>query len=130
MLMLKLLTINTNVHRVWAGQNFETVSGKPEGIVEQEDVKGGRFTLPASSIRYLHSERSDTTYTRPQSDHQVPFPSSDLSNSCVSLSRDEKCYDPNTGPMHDALGSRSWVPVMKLVRQSSRRSRLSRYSCG
>ena len=39
--------------RTWAGQNFDTPSGKPEGDVQEEEVKGGSFNLPASSIALL-----------------------------------------------------------------------------
>ncbi|KAH9215802.1 hypothetical protein DL95DRAFT_499780 [Leptodontidium sp. 2 PMI_412] len=34
----------------WAGQSFETISGRPEGDVVKEAVVGGVFELPASSI--------------------------------------------------------------------------------
>ena len=39
--------------RTWAGQNFDTPSGKPEGNVQEEEVKRGSFNLPASSIALL-----------------------------------------------------------------------------
>ncbi|KAM5368325.1 hypothetical protein ACJZ2D_009593 [Fusarium nematophilum] len=37
----------------WAGQSFETLSGKPEGSVKEEGVTRGQFNLPASSIALL-----------------------------------------------------------------------------
>ncbi len=39
--------------RTWAGQDFNTPSGKPEGDVQEEEVKGGSFNLPASSVALL-----------------------------------------------------------------------------
>lgn len=41
------------MHRTWAGQSFETTSGMPEGDVVEEQVEGGLFDLPASSIALL-----------------------------------------------------------------------------
>ncbi|KAK5061444.1 hypothetical protein LTR84_007987 [Exophiala bonariae] len=40
----------------WAGQNFETASGRPEGKVVEEQVEEGSFNLPASSIALLTLE--------------------------------------------------------------------------
>ncbi|KAH8602060.1 hypothetical protein B0O99DRAFT_499955 [Bisporella sp. PMI_857] len=37
----------------WAGQSFETISGRPEGAVVNETVQGGVFSLPASSIALI-----------------------------------------------------------------------------
>ncbi|KAJ4118628.1 hypothetical protein NW765_017515 [Fusarium oxysporum] len=42
----------TNSHTgvTWGGQNFETLSGKPEGKIKVKTVQNGRFNIPASSI--------------------------------------------------------------------------------
>ncbi|KAJ3525242.1 hypothetical protein NM208_g11724 [Fusarium decemcellulare] len=43
----------------WAGQSFETLSGKPKGSVKVEKVHGGSFNLPASSIALLTLEEDE-----------------------------------------------------------------------
>ncbi|KAM0414542.1 hypothetical protein ACHAPT_013616, partial [Fusarium lateritium] len=53
---LKLLRLEkTTAHTglTWAGQSFETLSGRPEGDMKDEKVTGGRFNLLASSIALL-----------------------------------------------------------------------------
>ncbi|KAF4963182.1 hypothetical protein FSARC_8760 [Fusarium sarcochroum] len=47
-----LLSTKTTAHNnvTWAGQNFETLSGRPEGTVKVNKIKTGSFNMPASSI--------------------------------------------------------------------------------
>ncbi|KAH6873462.1 hypothetical protein B0T10DRAFT_416446 [Thelonectria olida] len=51
-----LVSERTNAYSniTWAGQSFETLSGKPEGKVGVKEVKGGSFNLPASSIALVN----------------------------------------------------------------------------